>query len=60
MVANAALITALPYDPVSFAPYANSAFQTDQEQGTYLVTADRNQLQSLFALLASEVLRLSQ
>jgi len=60
MVANTAFITALPYDPLSFVPYANPAFQTDQEQGTYLVTADRNQLQSLFAQLASEVLRLSQ
>jgi len=60
MVANNALIPALPYDPVAFVPYANPAFQADQEQGTYLVTADRNQLQSLFALLASEVLRLSQ
>jgi Flp pilus assembly protein TadG len=60
MVANTALIPALPYDPVAFVPYANPAFQADQEQGTYLVTADRNQLQSLFALLASEVLRLSQ
>jgi Flp pilus assembly protein TadG len=60
IVANAALITALPYDPVSFVPYANPSFQADQEKGTYLVTADRNQLQSLFAQLASEVLRLSQ
>jgi len=60
IVANAALITALPYDPVSFVPYANPDFQPDQEQGTYLVTADSTQLQSLFAQLASEVLRLSQ
>jgi len=60
IVANTALITALPYDPVSFVPYANPSFQPDQEQGTYYVTADRNQLQSLFAQLASEVLRLSQ
>jgi len=60
MVANTALIPGLPYDPVSFVPYANPAFQADQEQGAYLVTADRNQLQSLFAQLASEVLRLSQ
>jgi len=60
MVANVALIPALPYDPVSFLPFANPAFQAGQEQGTYLVTADRNQLQSLFAQLASEVLRLSQ
>jgi hypothetical protein len=60
MVANAATITALPYDPVSFLPYANPAFQEHQEQGKYFVTADRNQLQSLFAQLASEVLRLSK
>ena len=60
MVANTALIPALPYDPVSFVPYANPAFQADQEQGTYLVTASSSQLQSLFAQLASEVLRLSQ
>ena len=60
MVANNALITALPYDPVSFVAYTNPAYHADQEQGMYLVTADRNQLQSLFAQLASEVLRLSQ
>jgi len=60
VVANAAQVTALPYDPVSFAPYANPAYQTTQETGKYLVTADRNHLQSLFAQLASEVLRLSQ
>jgi len=60
MVANSPTITALPYDPVSFVPYPNPAFQPDQEQGKYLVTADRNQLQSLFAQLASEVLRLSK
>jgi Flp pilus assembly protein TadG len=59
-VANAATITALPYDPVGFVPYANPAFQATQEQGKYFVTADRNQLQSLFAQLASEVLRLSK
>jgi hypothetical protein len=60
IVANTPLITALPYDPVGFVPYNNPAYQTSQEQGKYLVTADRNKLQSLFAQLASEVLRLSQ
>jgi Flp pilus assembly protein TadG len=60
VVANAAQVTALPYDPVTFAPYTNPAYQTSQETGKYLVTADRNTLQSLFAQLASEVLRLSQ
>ena len=60
IVANAQNITALPYDPVSFTPYTNPAFQTGQQSGKYFVTADRNQLQSLFAQLASEVLRLSK
>jgi VWA domain-containing protein/putative Flp pilus-assembly TadE/G-like protein len=60
IVANAAQITALPYDPVSFTPYPNPAYQTSQETGRYLVTSDRNKLTSLFAQLASEVLRLSQ
>ena len=60
MVANVPTIPALPCDPLSYVPTANPAYQSDQEQGTYLVTADRNQLQSLFAQLASEVLRLSQ
>ena len=59
VVANAPQITALPYDPVTFVPYANPAYRTDQETGKYLVTADRNALASLFAQLASEVLRLS-
>jgi len=59
VVANAPQITALPYDPVTFVPYANPAYQTGQETGKYLVTADRNALASLFAQLASEVLRLS-
>jgi Flp pilus assembly protein TadG len=58
VVANAAQITALPYDDV-FTPYANPAYQTSQETGKYLVTSDRNSLTSLFAQLASEVLRLS-
>jgi hypothetical protein len=58
VVANAAQITALPYDDV-FTPYANPAYQTSQETGKYLVTSDRNSLTNLFAQLASEVLRLS-
>ena len=60
VVANAAIIPPLPYDPLSYIPYSNPAYVTTQEQGKYLVTADRNQLQSLFAQLASEVLRLSR
>jgi Flp pilus assembly protein TadG len=60
IVANAAQIVALPYDPVGFTPYVNPAYVTNQETGRYLVTADRGKLTSLFAQLASEVLRLSQ
>jgi hypothetical protein len=65
IVANAAQITALPYDPQynSTQPpvnlYANPAYQAGQETGKYLVTADKNALTGLFAQLASEVLRLS-
>jgi Flp pilus assembly protein TadG len=58
VVANAPQITALPYD-TAFTPYANPAYVTGQETGKYLVTSDRNSLTSLFAQLASEVLRLS-
>jgi Flp pilus assembly protein TadG len=60
VVANFPTIPALPYDPISYTPYTNPGFQTDQETGQYYVTADRNQLTSLFAQLASEVLRLSK
>lgn len=60
IVANYPTIPALPYDPTSYTSYANPAYQTDQETGKYFVTADRNQLTSLFAQLASEVLRLSK
>ncbi len=60
IVANAAQITALPYDPLSFVSYTNPAYQTSQETGKYLVTADRNKLTALFAQLASEILRLSK
>jgi hypothetical protein len=59
IVANAAQITPLPYDSLSYVPYPNPAYQTDQETGKYLVTANKNALTSLFAQLASEVLRLS-
>jgi len=65
VVANAEWIIPLPYDsqytttgtPVQL--YKNPAYQTSQETGTYLVTANRNDLTSLFAQLASETLRLS-
>lgn len=60
IVANYPTIPALPYDPASYTAYANPSYQTDQETGKYFVTADRNQLTSLFAQLASEVLRLSK
>ena len=60
IVANYPTIPALPYDPASYVPYTNPAFQTGQESGKYFVTANRNELQSLFAQLASEVLRLSK
>jgi Flp pilus assembly protein TadG len=69
IVANAQYIIPLPYDsqyvanPVPPATpmqlYQNPAFQTGQESGHYLVTADSKQLTTLFAQLASEVLRLS-
>ena len=59
IVANAAQITALPYD-TAFTPYANPVYQTNQETGQYFVTADRTALTGLFSKLASQVLRLSQ
>jgi hypothetical protein len=59
IIANVPQITALPYDPTSFTPYTNPAYQSSQETGKYLVTSDRTQLNSLFAQLASEMLRLS-
>ena len=58
IVANAQTIPALPYDS-SFTPYTNPAFQVNQQQGLYQVTADKTQLSTLFENLASEVLRLS-
>jgi hypothetical protein len=60
IISNAEQITALPYDPLSYAPYANPAFQDSQQVGKYLVTSDKAQLSALFAQLASEVLRLSK
>jgi Mg-chelatase subunit ChlD len=64
VVANSPNVTALPYDPTYNSTndpvlYANPAYQTTQETGKYLVTADRTQLANLFAQLASELLRLS-
>lgn len=58
IMSNTLQITALPYDS-SFTPYTNPAFQTNQEQGLYQVTASPSQLTVLFSKLASEVLRLS-
>ncbi len=58
IMANTQQIPALPYDS-SWTPYTNPAFQTNQEQGLYQVTADKTQLTTLFQKLASEVLRLS-
>jgi len=60
IVANYPTIPALPYDPTSYVPYTNPAYQTGQETGKYLVTADKTQLTSLFAQMASELLRLSK
>ena len=66
IVANAKWIIPLPYDSQYVADatnptqlYQNPAYQTTQQTGTYLVTADKTQLTSLFAQLASETLRLS-
>jgi hypothetical protein len=58
IMANTQQIPALPYDS-TWTPYTNPAFQSDQEQGLYQVTADKTQLAALFQKLASEVLRLS-
>jgi hypothetical protein len=66
IVSNYPNIIPIPYDPqyssTATTPtvlYANPAYQTGQETGKYLVTADKNALTGLFAQLASEVLRLS-
>jgi Flp pilus assembly protein TadG len=59
IMANAQQIPALPYDS-SWTVYTNPAFQQDQAQGIYQVTADKTQLAALFQKLASQVLRLSQ
>jgi Flp pilus assembly protein TadG len=58
IMSNTQQITALPYDS-TFTPYTNPAFQSNQEQGLYQVTASASQLNALFSKLASEVLRLS-
>jgi Flp pilus assembly protein TadG len=58
IMSNVQQITALPYDS-NFTAYNNPAFQQNQEQGLYQVTASASQLTVLFAKLASEVLRLS-
>jgi Flp pilus assembly protein TadG len=65
IMANVQQITALPYDSTYSstgdpALYANPAYQSGQQMGEYLVTSDKNQLTTLFAQLASQVLRLSQ
>ncbi len=67
IVANFPNIPVLPYDAAYVVGadtqpvlYANPAFNPNQESGKYFVTADKNQLTSLFAQLASEVLRLSK
>ena len=60
IISNTANITALPYDPSGYTPYTNPAFQSGQEQGLYLTTADSTQLATLFNQLASEVLRISK
>ena len=60
IIANSKTIPALPYDPGSYVPYTNPAFQASQQQGLYLVTADLTQLTALFSELASQLLRISQ
>jgi hypothetical protein len=60
IIANSQTIPALPYDPVSYVPYTNPAFQASQQQGLYLVTSDLTQLTALFSQLASQLLRISQ
>ena len=58
-MSNTQLIPALPYDNATYVPYTNPAYQVNQEQGLYQVTASPGQLTALFQKLASEVLRLS-
>ena len=58
IMSNIKTIPALPYDS-SWTPYTNPAFELNQEQGLYQVTAKPSELQTLFQKLASEVLRLS-
>jgi len=66
ILANTQWIIPLPYDSQYVAGatnptqlYQNPAFQSTQQVGTYLVTADKNQLTQMFTQLASEALRLS-
>jgi hypothetical protein len=59
VVANAPQVTPLPYDATGTAPYANPAYQVDQQPGLYLVTSSSSALASLFAQVASEFLTLS-
>jgi Flp pilus assembly protein TadG len=66
IIANVQQITDLPYDANYQAPpndpiaWANPAYQSTQQSGKYLVTSNNSQLSQLFAILASEVLRLSK
>jgi Flp pilus assembly protein TadG len=59
VVANAPQVTPLPYDAAGTAPYANPAYQVNQQSGLYLVTSSSSALASLFAQVASEFLTLS-
>ncbi len=59
IIANTPQITRLPYDPHNFTPYANPAYHSNQQIGTYAVTADKNELASIMNQIASQVLRLS-
>jgi len=58
-VSNLQLIPPSPYDPLSFVPYANPAYQSNQQTGLFFQADDSSQLSSLFAQIASSLLRLS-
>jgi hypothetical protein len=60
VISNVTEIPRLPYESPTTPAYANPAHQSSQQHGKYLVTANANELESLFAQLASEVLRLSR
>lgn len=60
VISNVTEIPRLPYQSPTTLPYANPAHQSSQQHGKYLVTANVNEIESLFAQLASEVLRLSR